>query len=170
MRTGADIVNINLSWLSYMSQALDTAGIKYIYQTCDLRAPAGDVLEDLPEFVILSPLNQWGVTADGMGVMANLRLAVVVDQNPGDILKAFSRNLAIQMVIEQALYGSERLLETSMGAQEFAIPLHAFDDNGDPTAQLDAEGIRYERGLWNDGTPDAELRQAWTTSLQASIY
>ncbi len=169
MINGTAINNINLSWLHHMTEALKEAGIDYIFQTCDVRIGA-DQLPDKDDFVILSPLSRWGGTPDGLGLNVTLQIAVVAKQGPGEPLKAFTRIIDIQMIIEQALYGSERLLVDSMGDQEFAIPFLSFDEDGNPQEVLDDEGLKYTRGDWVDRTPDGQVLQSWTTEINASIY
>lgn len=170
MIKGSDIVNVNLSWLYHMTQALDNAGIKRIFQTCDIRV-GEDQLPDLDEFVIVSPMSSWASTQDGLGLLATLQLAVVAKQSPGETMKAFTRIVKIQTdTIEQALYGSERLLVDSMDSPEYALPFRSFDSNGNPTSIINPEGVRYERGTWVDRTPDGQLLQSWTTEITVNVY
>lgn len=169
MISGQDIKDINLSWLHHFSQALD-GQVEYIYQTCDLRTGSSSELSMADEFVILSPMTSWGQSDDGLGLTVIFQLAVIVRQAPGERLKAFSRIVDIQMIVEQALYGSERLLVTSMDAPEYAIPFLAFSEDGDPVGEINPEGLQYLRGTWLDRTPDGELVQSWTTSLTVTAY
>jgi hypothetical protein len=166
-------VNINRSWLYFLSQAFAAAGIDFIYQTNQLRTNDAGQVELASDLVIASPANQWRISVDTPDTIEmNFRIGVLTKQDPGEVLVAHYRNQEIQAVIQQALFAPERSLDgySIGGSRTYAVPLRQFNSSGDPSSMLDEFGIRYDGGnIWNDQTPDGSDPQLWVLEIPITV-
>jgi hypothetical protein len=173
MLEAALIQNINQSWLYFLSEAFADEAIDLIYQTAATRTENNSAVELTADYVIASPINEWRVSQKQPETLeANFRIHVVTGQEPGEILKAHSRNLSLQILIQQILFGPERYLEGSAigGGRMYVIPLRHFSESGDPEQLLDSAGIQYGGGnVWNDRSLDGADIQRWTLEIPVSI-
>lgn len=164
------IKHANQSWLKFCTDALVDKGLNIIYQACDLTDDKGNLIESAGGHVILSPVNEWKVTATELQL--NFRIAVVTNQIPSDILVAHYKNLDAQLLIEQALFGSDRLLTgVGMGDEvNYAIPLSRFNESGDPVEVLAEAGIQYQGGnIWRDSSGKVATINSWFVEIPTTV-
>ncbi len=164
------IKHANQSWLKFFSDALADKGLNILYQTSDLTDDKGNLIESSGGHVILSPVDEWRCKADELQL--NFRIAVITNQIPSDVLVAHYKNLDAQLLIEQALFGSDRLLTgVGMGDEvNYAIPLSQFNESGDPVEELAKAGIQYQGGnIWRDSSREGSSVNSWFVEIPTTV-
>ena len=163
----SDVLNADRSWLYHLSQALNVAGVECIYQAKQERFASGKEFDLGVDFAIASPANQWSFDEETRQVALTFRVGVVTSQEPGQVLAAHTRIFGLQTVIEQALFGSDRLI-VGAGGKTYSVPLRVFDADGQPTGIL-PRGIDYQRAEWIDQSPEWENTRFWGMEISASV-
>jgi hypothetical protein len=167
------IIDIDRSWLYFLKEALQDSDFPYVHQSRQERFSDGTEFDQGKDFFILHPIFSWTPSFDegADSLRADVRVGVVCSQKPGDVLVAHTQAFAMQQLIEQALFGPERLLVgQSMGdTRLYSIPLRSFNENGEPLELIASDGIQYERATWNDISREEELTRIWALDISVLV-
>lgn len=176
------IRDLSRSWLYFVATALDNEGVTVLHQGLAPRAENGQSIE--PDsardgFVIAGPALEWRLSpSDPETVEASFRLDVVTGQAKGNVLSAYDRNLAIQLVIHRVLFSTERLRSGYStgglgGNNQYGASLYRFAETGEVLETVASDGLQYGASShWVDRTSDGSNggdSRIWSLELTVSL-
>jgi hypothetical protein len=175
------IRDLSRSWLYFVATALGNEGVTVLHQGFAPRAENGQSID--PDsaragFVIAGPALEWRLSPSDLDtVEASFRLDVVTAQAMGNVLSAYDRNLAIQLIIHRVLFAAARLRGGYStgglgGNSQYGAPLYRFSETGEVLETVAFDGLQYGASShWIDRTPNssasADDSRIWSLELRA---